>query len=122
MTKKQILEFNKKCAQFLGAYWCNDDLEAYPNGYWMIDDDDIDLGSNLEDMLFDCDWNWIMHVYIKINNFISSKSETDYIFGKETNEFHLKLWNAFEGDCTKEGVVEAIDYFLTWYYNNRKTN
>lgn len=33
MTKEQILEFNKKCAIFIGAKHYNDDKVTFPDGY-----------------------------------------------------------------------------------------
>lgn len=62
MTEIEILEYNKRCSDFLGAYFCNDDLENFPNGYWKINNDKMDLPLHLKDMQFHSDWNLIMGV------------------------------------------------------------
>jgi hypothetical protein len=57
MDFEKQLEFNKKCAEFIGACFYNDDIEAYPNGYWMLGDPEYYLPSELKDMEFHSDWN-----------------------------------------------------------------
>jgi hypothetical protein len=56
--------FNEKCAEYLGAYWVNDDTEAFPDGYWMLsyeeDGETYESAYASKDMNFDSDWNWIM--------------------------------------------------------------
>lgn len=111
-TQEQIQEYNKMCAEFLGWKNLNDDsLPEYvtPSGKFYT----------LMYLQFESDWNWIMEVYIKINKLIQEKSTVDFIFGTETNDLHLNLWNAFENEnCSKETVVQAIYEFLIWYNEN----
>lgn len=130
MTNQEILDYNQRCAEFLGAYWCNDDLETFPNGYWMYDDDnDIDLPFNLEDMMFHLDWNWIMEI-------IESIEKLEFRFEIAYNQVDLECiqpdLNRFSyhvnlSDCVgygedleltkKDAVVKAINQFLIWYQN-----
>ncbi len=117
-------EYNQMCAEFLGAvieqpYPANKDYEQ--DGYVIyFPKDTVTLGIyrnySLKGLKFDSDWNWIMEIYIKINQLIQQKQSVDFVFGKESDPFHLALWDAFEiEDCSKEAVVEAIWNFLNWY-------
>ena len=126
MNQQEILDYNKRCALFLGAYFCNDDLNTYPNGYWMTNDIEIDLPYNLEDMEFHFDWNWIMEVIEAIQKIII----------KDGDEFCIEFYKGLpdkpktfvsiteniqsENNNPKEAVVEAINQFLIWYEQNKQ--
>ena len=123
MTQEEIENYNRLCAEFLGAYFCNDDLTAYPNGYWIIDDDEIDLPYNLEDMDFHSDWNWIMEVVEAIENkgfdvFIN----TCVCRITDVGEDRFEDIETFVNNNKKEAVVQAINKFLIWYNNENNTN
>ena len=51
MNQQEILEYNKRCAEFLGDEGmqeiCSDNGHHYPS---------------IDEMKFDSDWNWIMEV------------------------------------------------------------
>jgi hypothetical protein len=115
MTAKEILEYNKRCSDFLGAYFCNDDLETFPNGYWKINNDKIDLPLHLKDMQFHSDWNLIMEVIFKINMLPNSKDPSD-----TTLQTHRVNVQSTVRSANKEAVVTAINKFLIWYNEDKK--
>lgn len=77
MKQKEILEGNKLIAEFLGVYHCDDDKEAYPDGYWMIEDPDIDLPYRIEDFRFHESWDWLMPCIGKISEQCEEPEELD---------------------------------------------
>jgi|694.fasta_scaffold00478_85 hypothetical protein len=138
MNKEEIIEFNKRCAEFLKDMKY---IRAYPESSNLMYKIDTSLFKTpfskeltskinhfesgevilrymilLEDLKFHSDWNWIMEVYLKINRFIQIKSIENFILGTETNDVHLAMWEAFEDtDNNKEKLVHAINQFLIWY-------
>ena len=137
MTKTEVLDYNKQCADIIG--W----LKQY-NGQ-----DFIEINSNkliewlpsniynrtmtgkyqfdLELCKFHSDWNWIMKVIEKIKETITKwdhiytmspeEQKVDYQLFKEddiANRIeHLTMY------ADKETVVQAIAQFLIWYEQNK---
>lgn len=130
LNEQEIIKYNERCAKFLGAYFCNDDQNAYPNGYWIIDNDEIDLPSDLKDMSFHSDWNWIHKIIDNIEKleldkfglgrFITTCSNRvgHYFEIRERNSYDDKIEDGF-GESKKEAVVQAINQFLIWYEQNK---
>lgn len=112
MTQEWIEQFNKKCAVFLGAYWCNDDLENFPEGYWMIHDD-LELPLHLRNFQFHSDWNWIMEVFEYILE-LPKKYDGNFweLNGKVFSIKHM-MFHEIIGE--KETVIQKIDNFIDWY-------
>lgn len=129
IEREKVVKGNESIAKFLGAYWVNDDLEAFPYGYWMIDDDDIDLPLNSSDFEFHS-WNWLMPVIDKIEHLFETKQILPRF---EINSHHCAFnHNGFDGivgcyigspeDIACETKLEAAwtlcVEFVNWY-NNR---
>ena len=113
MTQEEILEYNKRCAELLGAehyipkawyyfpqyrehyYFKN---RYYPNRF------------TIKMMKFHSDWNWIMEV---VDNILEKCSNLDNM------EIYYKILDAFP---KKEAVVEAINQFLTHYENENENS
>ena len=125
MTKEEILEYNKLCAEFLG-------LELYgpgfPSGYF-YKQDYYDF-YHFEDLKFHSDWNWIMMVIEKIQGLGFNTDSYSPIQGSVELEDTLHEFNIWDkinpeiqgrGKTKKEAVVKAINQFLIWY-NENKTN
>ena len=56
-------ENNTLIAKYEGFYFVNDDTEAYPNGYYYLEE----IGSlEAKDMEYHADWNWLMPVVEQI--------------------------------------------------------
>jgi len=110
MTEQETLEYNKRCAEFLGwkyseekDRWNEDMLRQY---------------SFVEsiDLKFHSDWNWIMEVVEAIN-----KTQNPKQGGDTTHSTLKREVQALLGKSAKEAVVEAINQFLIWYNNEQRT-
>ena len=122
MTNEEILEYNKRCAEFLGfkyknskKFWVkypyDDNSFLSQRGYMRID--------NLQ---FHSDWNWIM----KIVESILKEYRTDFYldFDMPINDtFTVSIgsdgkYNSIgeSNISSKEAVIQAINQFLIWYY------
>lgn len=99
--------YNKRCAEFLGLELAG---PGFISGYFYNDD-----YYHFEDMKFHLDWNWIMEVIEKIENF-SVHGFTIYRITTNINGLPLRISNT-TGSTKKEAVVKAIDQFLINYYN-----
>ena len=122
MNEQEILEYNKRCAEFLGGE-NHPSLVPYtpePDDMWFAVDTCPNLqrpegGSmwKLHELKFHSDWNWIHEVIKEIENLhdirdVTINSVGCIIFHKE---------NAFAefSDDKQKAVVEAINKFLIWY-------
>lgn len=133
MTKKEIEKFNKNCAIFLGAQIFDDDKEAYPNGYWMIQNDKFDLPYNIEDMTFHLDYNLLMFIverikYIEDNQSLFLKEyytidfKIDLIHGVElrVDKQRIFMQTAFGEGQLKDALINGINEFFKWFKNHKK--
>lgn len=124
MTQGEVLEFNKKCAEFLGAKIIIGNDSILPIAYF---EKSMDIGRRymayeLNFLCFHSDWNWIMEVVYTIENLDQGIYQVDIL--QEGCKINKRCGDFI--DCTvgklplnttkKEAVVKAIDNFLTWYY------
>lgn len=108
MTQEEILQYNKKCAEFLEWYYENNKwlkLEPLNGGVIAV----LKCNSDF-DLKFHSDWNWIKAVLDKI----SSLNEDDFSDNTAVAFDDLLDLSVFS---SKEAVVEAINQFLKWYKN-----
>jgi len=123
MTQKEILKYNKLCAEFLGYQV----LSSPPKGA-ITTQDGCHNPSFLHEQMegecwyvypkFDSDWNWIMEVVEAIekldNIYFQIEEQCCYVYdiskfdNNQTNAFIIKSCNS-----KKEAVVAAINDFLT---------
>jgi hypothetical protein len=129
MNLEEILEYNRRCAEYLGAKFYNDDPGEFPEGYWIIENCDFDLSFRVENMEFDTDWNLIMAIVDVIDEesfvyHVEIETPTIYILANMNTEFNPKGFEDIQIDIyqmtKKEAVVEAINQFLIWRENNYK--
>lgn len=109
MTPKEIIGYNRRCAEFL-------ELElsgpGFPSGYFYKEN-----YYHFDDLKFHSDWNWIMEVLKHIREIINVEL-TIHDF-ECVREMKLCL-NPFDYD--KEAVVQAINQFLIWYESELPTH
>ncbi len=123
MSKEEIKEYNKLCAQFLGFKCSINEQYELPN--MMI----FPPAKNsnhcreakiccVEDMQFHKDWNWI----IEVTDAIESKGYDVFINGlycritdSGMSDFEIESGGV---KTKKEAVVEAIYLFLKFYFKN----
>ena len=131
MKQEEILDYNKRCAEFLGSELKNDGQY----NYWTYDH----LGFNLMKISgsawisgnfeFHSDWNWIMEVVEAIEKLDINKNKFSSYpfyqgFNLENNTYYAHLQFGedlhFNGESKskKEAVVQAINQFLIWYNEN----
>lgn len=129
MTQEFIIQFNKKCAEFLELVNVENKYLLPKNKDWYGDNDflewaDSDLNSwklSLSELRFHANWNWIMEVVSKIVKlgYVSSidgnieRSFASFIIQKTNNYICRVGYNTYL--TKKQGVVEAINQFIDWY-------
>lgn len=137
MNKEEIIEYNKRCAEFLG--WKYFSFEQVRGTRVMVGWEDVFYKGKTEELKFHSDWNWIMEVVEAIEN-INRKSILHYneikIFRNHIDvsyDISLTKRYTFSDDYSeqalsegrlakiehfktkKEAVVQAINQFLIWY-------
>lgn len=118
--KQEILEYNKRCAEFLGlkkGWWIHQEkpLTDDKKQWWDIDGKTF-LGTRVyydKDLQFHSDWNWIMEVVEAIErlNYTFIIDNQHCYWYKE----YIKEAKSGLGASKKEAVVQAINQFLIWY-------
>lgn len=111
MTQEEILQYNKRCAEFLGGVYDSDMTR-----YWFhlpVKWDGL-FAPTTEELKFYSDWNWIMAVVEAIE-----KKAWVNIKGCAVDISTIVNLNA---PTKKEAVVEAINQFLIWYEQNKQND
>ncbi len=114
MTQEEILQYNKRCAEFLGM-----DNDAF------LLAKQIEKNTGICHLKFHSDWNWIMEVVEAIEH----KTIEGYPYRFETKNGYVWFLNELAdkdsiiiqteiNSSLKEAVVEAINQFLIWYNEN----
>ena len=137
MTPKEVLQYNKMCAEFLGlkrGWWISQEkpLTEDKKQWWDIDGKTF-LGTKVyydDDLKFHTDWNWIMEVVEVIEKLYDSNIYFKVAWNNVTigiaTQYELAYETGFEGvevyreGNKKESVVKAINLFLIWYNKNKK--
>lgn len=142
MKEQEILEYNKRCAEFMGLKrgWWNYQEKPLTEDkkQWLDIDGKTFLGTSVycdKDLQFHSDWNWIMEVVEKIEvNFPKYTLEWEYDDREEFSEegkykaywFTLmpkdeicKELSDLRSQSRKEAVIQAINKFLIWYNKNK---
>lgn len=132
MTREEILQYNKRCAKFIGynfKYYTDDkskktsditfvwgseaDIFKRCNNWWRCSLTPSDSCSWYfpKDLKFHSDWNWIHEVIEAVEKLDSEDNSV---------EFNRQLDNCLSLIIysKKESVVEAINKFLIWYEQN----
>lgn len=99
MTQEEILDYNKRCADFLGVKLHESQL-TMPHPHFTG---------------YHSDWNWIMGVVEAIEKKVAWVN----IKGCAVDISTIANTSA---PSKKEAVVEAIDQFLIWYNENKSKN
>lgn len=141
MTQEEILQYNKRCAEFLRFKYLN---QAKFWGIYPLDNNSFlrKLGwLRMDKLKFHSDWNWIMEVVEAIEKLktetstfefhtqpksVLIKEERNYCFekgdgGRTSQPLKLNGSVWITGKTKKEAVVEAINQFLIWYEQNKTT-
>jgi len=130
MTQEEILEYNKRCAEFLGAIY-SEHARAWGFGnaknigtkmfHGVIYHNVIQAERFEKELKFHSDWNWIMEVVDAIEKqggavCIGNSNVVMIIFylTDAMGDSYSKTRQLI-GETKKEAVVQAINQFLIWY-------
>ena len=126
---QQELEYNKRCAEFLGwTYISSIDIKegsyhtSIKAGWYTKVPRVLALGltqylykgRSHNSLQFHSDWNWIMKVVEVINMIPNPKNLSD-----TTLYTHRLNVQSILRSANKEAVVQAINQFLIWYNENK---
>ena len=118
-------ENNKIIAEFMGFKLQNNPNERFFN-QWLINTPTEIAWSNREKLLFfDCDWNWLMAVVLKINmvdNYrytVQINSMDTYIHDLKCSGFIFQSEMKWQSDELINSVYEAVVEFIKWYNENK---
>lgn len=113
MNKQEILNYNKRCAEFLGAK-VTDLGGAQKAIYYPI------LGGShyAHKLKFHSDWNWIMEVVEAIEKIKEVRDVCITTTGCVI--FHKEKPFSSHGVYKKEAAIQAINQFLIWYEDFNK--
>lgn len=129
MTQEEILEYNRRCAEFL-EYDYDDISETYETSHLKLVEPqafgDEQFSCKLKDyeLDFHSDWNWIMEILNKVSSLdfgwkVTSKYVNIYSHsGDPRGEFDCK----FKMNCPQDVIVDTvktINQFLIWYNENK---
>ena len=125
MTNQEILDYTKKCAEFLG--WKNVGDDRYNTN-------ETNTFFYLSEMKFHKGWNWIMNMVIAIESlgfFVHIVGNGTLISTTDSKIIEKYNWNDTIADSTeifnyqenmltkKEALVKTIYSFLNWYFANK---
>lgn len=119
MTQEEILDYNKRCAEFLNAKY---EPESHRYVFQkQLTDTEYTLRKSTrhhrEQMCFHSDWNWIMEVVEAIEQLenvrVKMLQNSCDIFVIDKDKFITVTKTS-----KQEAVVEAINQFLIWYNEN----
>jgi hypothetical protein len=123
LKESQILQYNKMCAEFLGAIY-SEHAEAWGFGnaknigskmfHGVMYHNVIEAQRFEKELKFHSDWNWIMEVVEAIKNIQNPREHSDSTCSTLKREIQAHL-----GRANKEAVVKAINQFLIWYNKNK---
>lgn len=135
MTQEEILQYNKRCAEFLGAIY-SDCAEAWGFGnaknigskmfHGVMYHNVIQAERFEKELKFHSDWNWIMEVVEAIEKlgYESLIGGSEYYYPEKGMRYiqcfikdEINIYQ--EAKTKKEAVVEAINQFLIWYEQNK---
>lgn len=122
---QNVLQYNKMCAEFLGAIY-SEHAEAWGFGnaknigskmfHGVMYHNVIEAQRFEKELKFHSDWNWIMEVVEAIEKLgydvVIAKTSCSIKMNKQLVKAALML------ETKKEAVVEAINKFLIWYNKN----
>ena len=122
MKESNKEEYNKLCAEFLGAVEYVPKAWYYFSRYrrhWFFPSRFEPNRFTTKMLRFDSDWNWIMEVVEKIEQlgFDVNIFEHDATIKKGSE--YVVVTHASKIKTKKEAVVQAIWKFLNWYKKNK---
>lgn len=140
MNQQEIIEFNRKCAEFLGKDKTGTDVTwtfpSYLNGKLWVDEhffnnDNQYCGrrqTEVYELKFHSDWNWIMQVVDKIEElgykteFNSTNKIKSTLIYKKRGEKYVAYFGCIDKISKKKAATETINEFIDWYNEKNLPN
>ncbi len=111
---EEIIQNNIIIAKFMGAEFVNDDPETYPKGYYI----GIEGASQPENFEYINDWNWLMSVFDKIEEFDFGDSDHPYIRTFYKNMVRINRFSLHQEETKHLSAYNAVVEFINWYNLN----
>lgn len=142
MNQQEILDYNKRCAEFLKAFKRDkrekvNPLYIFPDfrfykaemqpdymgGSYLEHDENCNISYSNE-MKFHSDWNWIHEVIEAIEKLEFGEQKYKFQVDIQNNHCVIEQSNCFNSiriykETKKEATTEAINKFLIWYEQNK---
>ena len=119
MTQKEIIEYNKKCAEFMGMIY--DNHNDQPNKYWELTDKQNFISQKPylqdKDLKFHSDWNWVIGIIARITLVAKENNHNKKYDEQWRLLFDYESYSFFSGNI--ESIIKAINQFLIWYEQNK---
>ena len=116
LTEQEIREGSEILALFEGSNFCNDDIETYPNGYFIFED----TGAiESKDMVYHTSYDWLMPVWVKFRDMMETYPPTnqqDFLDGYS----HLQLIKHAIADKPITEAFRALVSAVKWYNSIQK--
>ena len=116
LTEQEIREGSEILALFEGSNFCNDDIETYPNGYFIFED----TGAiESKDMVYHTSYGWLMPVWVKFREKLSEYRTFEPNEGVQAaNHVTTLETNILYG--TKSEAFRALVSAVKWYNSIEK--
>ena len=125
MTQEEILDYNKRCAEFLGFKYRNS-KKAWAK-YPLDNNSFLALKGwlSMDRLQFHSDWNWtheLVEAIERLKYLVAIQSNFCQIqeIGTKENKFEPLSIASLYSNSKKVAVVQAINQFLIWYNNEYK--
>lgn len=132
-TQEEILEYNKRCAEFLGWKQIKDlenivEENEHLKDCWYLPYTEL-VFWNTDVLKFSTDWNWIMDVVTAIRE-KGWRFDIQHHSSVTSSEIGVTIWRKFPGGGDEEVVelyheddktvhIQSINQFLIWYNENK---
>ena len=103
---EQIITGNRIIAEFMGARFYNDDMEAYPNGYYLSDYP----CSQIKDMEFHKSWDWLIPVCKKWSDLEFDGKDQTWEFDHYNELLAINVLS-YEIEHAFNQLVSNIEYY-----------
>lgn len=125
MTQEEILEYNKRCAEFLGYKECLVNItdnygykvvvEGYITPFPKLNFDGTIYQYDVDSLIFHSDWNWIMEVVEAISKIVDTRDGTKwgvkpFSIGIVDNMATLNIHPQYEMVYFENGEDAPFDY------------
>jgi hypothetical protein len=115
MSNEEIKEGNRILSEFEGMEFINDDIETYPNGYYVMDDSENGHAFAFsENLKYNTSFDWLMPLCRKFKYLfdIENMSEKNYIdYNNICDSLDEVVFTTYSEFPTFIKLVEAVKWY-----------